>query len=116
MTMTHRDPGCATDDIVLTPRARTVARRAAFWLGVAVVCILVVAASLFLTRGGASAACPRPDEPGADGAKAVAEVLRSQGVDVIIPDGYDEAVAEAQHPRNDPRPLRPVRATSPTSG
>ena len=87
------------DDTVLTPRARTVARRGLFWVGVAVVCILVVAASLFLTRGGASSGLHLdPTSPAPTGAKAVAEVLRSQGVDVILPTGYDEAVAEAGTP------------------
>lgn len=84
------------DDAVLTPRARTVARRGLFWVGVGVVCIVVVTVSLFLTRGGAASGLfLDPSSPAPTGAKAVAEVLRGQGVDVIVPDGYDDAVAEA---------------------
>lgn len=89
----------ARDDGVLTPRARTVARRGLFWAGVAVVCILVVAASLLLTRGGASSGLVLdPASAAPTGAKAVAEVLRTQGVDVILPNGYDEALAESGEP------------------
>lgn len=87
------------DDTVLTPRARTVARRGLFWVGVTVVCIIVVAVSLVLTRGGSSSSIPLdPASPAPTGARAVAEVLRGQGVDVIIPEGYDEALAEAETP------------------
>lgn len=99
MTMTAPPAPGRDDDAVLTPRARTVARRGLFWVGVAVVCILVVAASLLLTRGGSSSGILLdPASPAPTGAKAVAEVLRGQGVDVIIPEGYDEAVAEAATP------------------
>ncbi|MET0933003.1 MAG: DUF4350 domain-containing protein [Mycetocola sp.] len=87
------------DDRVLTPRARTVARRGLFWVGVAVICLLVVGASLLLTRGGASSGLLLdPASAAPTGAKAVAEVLRGQGVDVILPDGYDEALAESGEP------------------
>ncbi|MET4639042.1 DUF4350 domain-containing protein [Mycetocola sp. 2940] len=89
----------APDDRVLTPRARTVARRGLFWVGVAVICILVVGASLLLTRGGASSGLLLdPASAAPTGAKAVAEVLRGQGVDVILPDGFDEALAESGQP------------------
>ncbi|MBG6239581.1 hypothetical protein IWX78_002568 [Mycetocola sp. CAN_C7] len=99
MTSTTQLADAPADDRVLTPRARTVARRGLFWAGVAVVCVLVVGASLLLTRGGGASGIPLdPTSPAPTGAKAVAEVLRTQGVDVIIPDGYDDALAEAQTP------------------
>ncbi len=84
---------------VSTPRARTVVRRSVFWVGVAVISILVVIATLMLTRGGASSGLLLdPASPAPTGAKAVAEVLRDQGVDVILPDGYADAMSEAAVP------------------
>ncbi|GGF01154.1 DUF4350 domain-containing protein [Mycetocola zhadangensis] len=84
-------------DQVTTPRARTVARRSVFWIGVAVVAILVVAATMLLTRGGASSGIELdPANPAPTGAKATAEVLRDQGVDVILPGSYGEAMREAK--------------------
>ena len=85
-----------TDDQVTTPRARTIARRAVFWIGVAVVSVLVVIVTVVLTRGGSTGGAELdPANPAPTGAKATAEVLRSQGVDVILPEGFDEALAEA---------------------
>ncbi|MFU8945654.1 DUF4350 domain-containing protein [Mycetocola zhadangensis] len=79
---------------VATPRARTVARRALFWVGVAVVALLVVVATLLLTRGGTTGGTELgPDNPAPTGAQATAEVLRNQGVDVILPESFDEATA-----------------------
>lgn len=81
---------------VTTPRARTVARRAVFWIGVAIVAVIVVVATLMLTRGGTSSGIELdPASPAPTGAKATAEVLRDQGVDVILPGSYDEALTEA---------------------
>lgn len=86
-----------TDDQVTTPRARTVARRAVFWMAVAVISILVVIATVLLTRGGSTGGAELdPANPAPTGAKATAEVLRSQGVDVILPEGFDNALAEAR--------------------
>lgn len=97
--MTGTVDAATRDDLVLTPRARTVARRGLFWVGVAVICVLVVGASLLLTRGGASSGLILdPASAAPTGAKAVAEVLRGQGVDVILPDGFDEALAESRQP------------------
>lgn len=98
-TTTHIDRPASPDDRVLTPRARTVARRGLFWAGVAGVCVVVVVASMLLTRGGGSSGLLLdPADPAPTGAKAVAEVLRDQGVDVILPDGYDEALAASSKP------------------
>ena len=98
-TMTRADTPAATDDRVVPPRARTVARRGLFWVGVGLVCLVVVAATLLLTSGGGSSGrLVDPASAAPTGAKAVAEVLRAQGVDVILPDGYDEAITESAKP------------------
>jgi hypothetical protein len=99
ISATPTEPATSGDDRVVTPRARTVARRGVFWAAVAGLCVVVVAATLLLTRGGASSGLfLDPSSAAPTGAKAVAEVLRGQGVDVILPDGFDEALAESGAP------------------
>jgi hypothetical protein len=67
----------------LTPTVRRTARRVAFWIVIGVV-VLAVAILLIALRGGAVAGTPlAADNPAPDGAMAVAEVLRQQGVEVI---------------------------------
>lgn len=68
---------------VVTPRLRTTARRAAFWIIGAVV-VLVIALGTLATAGGIQQSDPLdPTSPAPSGSMAVAEVLRQQGVDVI---------------------------------
>ncbi|AWB85822.1 DUF4350 domain-containing protein [Mycetocola zhujimingii] len=82
-------------DQVTTPLARTVLRRSVFWIGVALVSAVVVA-TLMLTRGGTSSGIELdPANAAPTGAKATAEVLRSQGVDVLLPESFGEAIAES---------------------
>lgn len=69
---------------VLTPRVRTTARRSLFWVG-ALLLMLIVAA-VAVSRSGLQQQAVRldPESPSPQGARAVAEVLREQGVDVEI--------------------------------
>ncbi|MFZ4893270.1 DUF4350 domain-containing protein [Plantibacter sp. Mn2098] len=67
-----------------TPRVRTSLRRAVFWIIAAVFAILIVVVSLLATRGASIDA----DELSAgnstpNGGRALAQVLRQQGVDVV---------------------------------
>ncbi len=67
----------------LTPTVGRAARRAAFWVVIGVV-VLAVVVLLLVLRGRAVAGIPlAADNPAPQGAMAVAEVLRQQGVDVI---------------------------------
>lgn len=67
----------------LTPTVRRAARRVAFWVVIGIV-VLGVSILLIALRGGAVAGTPlAADNPAPQGAMAVAEVLRQQGVDVI---------------------------------
>lgn len=67
----------------MTPTVRRTAQRAAFWVVIGVVGLIVVIVLLAL-RAGAAAGIPlAADNPAPQGAMAVAEVLRQQGVDVI---------------------------------
>ncbi len=67
----------------LTPTVRRAARRVSFWVVIGVVALVVTVIVVGL-RGGAQAGIPlAADNPAPQGAMAVAEVLRQQGVDVI---------------------------------
>lgn len=71
------------DQESLTPTIRRTARRAAFWVVIGIVALGVIILLLVL-RGAAVAGVPlAADNPAPQGAMAVAEVLRQQGVDVI---------------------------------
>lgn len=75
---------------VLTPRVGTVARRLVFWVGVAVFVVILGIISIAVT--GSNAGGPPLDSTNAapQGAMAVAEVLRQQGVTVTATSSLDE--------------------------
>ena len=67
-----------------TPTTRRILRRGAFWIVAAIVLLVVTAAVALLGRSGADASVRlAADNPAPQGAMALAEVLRQQGVDVI---------------------------------
>jgi hypothetical protein len=67
----------------LTPTLRRTARRALFWIVVGIVVLLVTILLIALGQRGAAGVPLAADNPAPEGAMAVAEVLRQQGVDVI---------------------------------
>jgi hypothetical protein len=72
------------DQESLTPTVRRTARRAVFWIVVGVVALLVTILLVALGRRGVEIGIPlAADNPAPEGAMALAEVLRQQGVDVI---------------------------------
>jgi hypothetical protein len=70
---------------------RETVRRWAFWLVLLLLLAGVVALQLVRSPGDNRALSPGNAAPG--GARAVAEVLRSQGVQVLVPDSLDQALA-----------------------
>ncbi|GAB3616001.1 DUF4350 domain-containing protein [Okibacterium endophyticum] len=65
-----------------------------FWVGAAVVCGLVVVASAVLTNPGTGSGAPLDGDSAApEGARAVLQVLRAEGVAVTVADDIDEARA-----------------------
>ena len=75
-----------TTQHVLTPTTGRVLKRALFWIGAALFAIIVAIVSL-LAAGSSSAGPPlHPTNPAPAGAMALAEVLRQQGVDVMVTD------------------------------
>ncbi|WP_233279151.1 DUF4350 domain-containing protein [Microterricola pindariensis] len=85
------DPALAP---AVTPTLRASGRKAAFWLAAAAGA-LVVAVIALLLNGAAIAGGPALGRanPAPVGAKAVAEVLAAQGVDVVTADSLDAALA-----------------------
>ncbi|MCU1599097.1 MAG: hypothetical protein JWQ47_2836 [Glaciihabitans sp.] len=79
---------------VVTPRIRTTARRLAFWLGAIVIVAIIVLAILLLTAPTPSTARLSATNPKPVGAKALIEVLRTDGVHVDSPRTLDRAVAD----------------------
>ncbi len=83
---------------VLTPAPSQVMRRALFWIGAAIL-LLVIA---FISLGAVGSAAPRDplasDSPTPVGAGAVAEVLRQQGVTVIAASNLGEARGAVDDP------------------
>jgi hypothetical protein len=84
------------DAIVETPRLRSTLRRRLFWIVVPVIAVVAAFATVLLTASGT------PDlerysigNAGPSGSRAVAEVLRGQGVDVVAAGSLAEAKAAA---------------------
>lgn len=87
------------DDPVLTPTARRFLRRSVFWIGIAG--ILVILAFVGIIFSGSLAAQQDPltaTNAAPEGAKAVVEVLRDQGVAVSV----SASLAEAEDAIDDP--------------
>lgn len=83
---------------VLTPTVRAGARRSLFWAAAGAFVLLVAFGILALV--GVAGTAPRlsPENPAPDGARAVAEVLAGQGVDVRPTETLDDTIAAASDP------------------
>jgi len=77
---------------VVTPHPLAFVRRWRFWVGVAVVVIGLAVVTLVVEGTNPPGAALSPDNPAPAGARALAQVLRAQGVDVEVADGLDAAV------------------------
>jgi len=85
----------------LTPTLRASARRAVFWVIIAVVVLLIAVISALVTGGQAAGRVLAADNAAPNGARALVEVLRQQGVTVIPAGSLNEArsaVAAADDP------------------
>lgn len=87
-----------TEQRVMTPRARTVVRRWAFWV-VAAVVALSIGVIAFATAGNAAAGTYLdPTNAAPSGAMAVAEVLKEQGVSVVVTSTLEETAEVIDEP------------------
>lgn len=93
MTLTEERtvPERGTDQLApgLTPTLRTTAKRWLFWVGAAVVVLLLALISLATAGSTGDAAPLDPESPAPSGAMALAEVLRDEGVDVTVTRSLD---------------------------
>lgn len=81
---------------VTTPDVRTVARRARPWLVLAAVALVGALAALLVVGSGATGGrALDPTNPRTSGSKALAEVLRDEGVDVDVATSLDAALERA---------------------
>lgn len=82
-------PSTDRSTTALTPTLRATARRWLFWVGAAAVLLLI--AFISLATAGSSGQRPPldPESPAPNGAQALAEVLRDQGVDVTVTRSLD---------------------------
>ena len=88
----------ATDTTVLTPRARTVLRRWLFWVGAGVVALVIGVLAFAFAGTAAAGGYLDPESAAPQGSMAVAEVLRQQGVTVVVTTSLEETQQAIQSP------------------
>ncbi len=77
---------------LVTPTLRATGRRWLFWVAAAVFVVLVAIVLLAAQGAGTAARVPAsPVDPSPEGAKAIAQVLRQQGVEVATPTSFADA-------------------------
>lgn len=77
-----------TEQSVLTPRARTVVRRWVFWVVAGLVALAIGVAAFALAGNSVGGTALDPTNPAPEGAMAVAEVLKQQGVTVAVASSF----------------------------
>lgn len=82
MSATGRAGAPAGEAQILTPRVRTTARRWLFWVAAGLFTLLLALVSMAIAGSGVPGAYLSPENAAPGGGRAVAQVLRGQGVDV----------------------------------
>jgi Domain of unknown function (DUF4350) len=85
----------ADTEIVATPTVRRVLRRWLLWIGIATVILLIAVITVVARGSGASGQALGSDDPSPGGAKALIEVLRSQGVTVTATSNLSDTESAA---------------------
>lgn len=98
MSETRTAQEASSEVTVLTPRLGTATRRALFWVAAAIVLVVVAVVTLNLAGNAVEGPPLDPTSPYEAGSQAVAEVLRDQGVDVIVTTTLDETRAALGSP------------------
>lgn len=96
MTVTRAAVGA--DPAIVTPTARRALRGWLFWIVVAVLLIAFAAVYGLTSRVAGEARSFLADEPAPVGSQALVEVLRDEGVDVIVAESLDEAIDAVDDP------------------
>ena len=87
-------------ELVLTPTVARVARRSLFWVAITGILLLFAIILGAVATSSAPGTAMSATNPAPSGAKALAEVLRAQGVDVTVTDTLDETLAAVADPEN----------------
>ena len=77
----------------LTPTVRQGLRASAFWIGAAVLVLLLAIGSLLVVGQSEEAVPLSPESAAPDGTRALAEVLRGQGIAVVVTTSLDDTAA-----------------------
>lgn len=77
----------------LTPTVRQRLRASAFWIAAAALVLLLAVGSLLLSGQSAETVPLSPESAAPDGTRALAQVLRGEGVDVTVTESLDETAA-----------------------
>lgn len=92
LTVTQEDE----DQAVTTPTVAKVIARVVAWVAAGVVVVVVAILVISAASGGLDQGTPlAADNPGPQGAKAVVEVLKQQGVKVVLTSDLDDTLAAA---------------------
>lgn len=94
MTSTQPTP----TQVVTTPTAGRVLRRALFWIGVAAFAVVIGIISLISVGSSAGGPALDPTNAAPAGGMAVAEVLSQRGVDVVATSNLDDTIAAITSP------------------
>ena len=84
--------------VVLTPTVGRLARRSLIWVTIIVIIIVIAAVGLALSQSGQNTAILAADNATPTGGKALIEVLRHEGVTVIVADSLEEATDAVRDP------------------
>lgn len=80
------------DEEILTPTVRRFFRRSLFWIAIATIIVIIAFVGMVFSSGTFASQDPLgPDNPAPEGAKALVEVLRHEGVDVTLATSLREA-------------------------
>lgn len=84
-TTERRTNELPADEEILTPTVRRFFRRSLFWIAIATIIVIIAFVGMVFSRGTFANVDPLgPENPAPEGAKALVEVLRHEGVDVTI--------------------------------
>ena len=85
-------PVASADDDILTPTVRRFLRTAVFWIAITTIILVIAVVGLLFSGAMLAGEEPLgPDNPAPEGAKALVEVLRHEGVDVSMTTSLDSA-------------------------
>ena len=86
--------------VVLTPTVARFARRSLLWVAISLIVLVIALIGFAVGSLGQNSNAMAADNPAPNGAQALVEVLRHEGVTVIVADSLEEATDAADDPEN----------------